>query len=227
MSARLRLAVFDMDGTLIDSSRVIRQAMVRTYEAFGAPCPDEEATRRIIGLSLPEVFRKLSPEADAAGADRLVELYKTSFLAIRAETGGEAEAPLFPGARAALDGLTGAGWLISAATGKARRGFDHAVTAHGLEGIFSHPQTADDARSKPHPEMVERTIALHGVEPGDTVMIGDTSYDMEMARGAGARAIGVGWGYHPAEELLAAGAETVIADFGELAGAAERLLEAR
>ena len=117
----LRLVIFDMDGTLIDSQRVIIAAMRRTYEAFGAPCPDDEAVRRIIGLSLPQVFHALSPEADEADNARLVDLYKSSFIQLRAETGGEADAPLFPGAEAALRRMAATDWLISAATGKARR----------------------------------------------------------------------------------------------------------
>ena len=224
--APLRLVIFDMDGTLIDSQRVIIAAMRRAYDNFGAPCPSDEAVRRIIGLSLPEVFHRLLPEADDADNARLVECYKTAFIALRAESGGEAEAPLFPGAREALHGFSEAGWLISAATGKARRGFDHAIEAHGLHGLFSFPQTADSARSKPHPEMVEQAMALHGVGPQETVMVGDTSFDMEMAKAAGARAIGVSWGYHPAMELRAAGADALIRDFSELNAAAHAALEA-
>ena len=220
----LRLVIFDMDGTLIDSQRVIIAAMRRTYEAFGATCPDDEACRRIIGLSLPQVFRALSPDADEADNARLVELYKSSFIQLRAETGGEADAPLYPGAEAALRKMAAAEWLISAATGKARRGFDHAIDAHGLHGLFTYPQTADDARSKPHPEMVERAMALHGVEGRRAVMVGDTSFDMQMARAARARAIGVAWGYHPVEELRDAGAEVIVSDFDDLPGVAERML---
>ncbi|MEM8753248.1 MAG: HAD-IA family hydrolase, partial [Pseudomonadota bacterium] len=220
----LTLVIFDMDGTLIDSQRVILAAMARAYDRFGADAPADEAVRRIIGLSLPEAFARLSPEADAADNARLVELYKASFVDLRRERGGEADAPLFPGARAALDAEATRGRLLSVATGKARRGLDHAVEAHGLHGLFTYPQTADDARSKPHPEMVERCMDLHGVEGGATVMVGDTSFDMEMARAAGARAVGVAWGYHPAEELRAAGADVVIDRFEDLAPAAARLL---
>lgn len=219
----LRLVIFDMDGTLIDSQQVIIDAMRRTYDSFGAPAPSDEATRRIIGLSLPQVFEVLSPEADAADNARLVALYKESFLSIRAE-GGEADAPLFPGAEVALRSMAADEWLISAATGKARRGFDHAIDAHGLHGLFTFPQTADDAKSKPHPEMVERAISLHGVDAPRAIMVGDTSFDMEMGRGAGARTIGVAWGYHPVEELRDAGADIVIEDFADLPRAAEALL---
>ncbi|MEL7465287.1 MAG: HAD-IA family hydrolase [Pseudomonadota bacterium] len=224
MSEDLRLVIFDMDGTLIDSQRVIIAAMRRTYEAYGAPCPSDEAVRRIIGLSLPQVFHQLSPEAEAADNARLVDLYKQSFIQLRAETGGEADAPLYPGAEAALRAMAAADWLISAATGKARRGFDHAVEAHALHGLFSFPQTADDARSKPHPEMVERAMALHGVTGAQSVMVGDTAFDMAMAKAAGARAIGVAWGYHPVEELRDAGADMVIEAFGALPRAAAEVL---
>lgn len=220
----LKLAIFDMDGTLIDSQHVIVAAMHRTYAAFGAPAPDDEAIRRIIGLSLPQVFEVLSPDVDPADNARLVALYKDSFLTMRAEGVEDTHAPLFPGARDALDDLASAGFLLSVATGKARRGLDHAVDAHGLHGIFSFTQTADDARSKPHPEMVERCMRLHGVDAAQTVMVGDTGFDMSMARAAGARAIGVGWGYHPRAMLTDGGAEHVIDQFNELKGAAQSLL---
>ncbi|MEM7546072.1 MAG: HAD-IA family hydrolase [Pseudomonadota bacterium] len=218
----LRLVIFDMDGTLIDSQHVIIAAMRRTFEVYGGPVPDDEAVRRIIGLSLPQVFETLRPEVGPTENARLVALYKDSFLSLRAE-GREAHAPLYPGARAALDRLAAADVLMSVATGKARRGLDHAVEVHGLEGLFSFTQTADDARSKPHPEMVERCIALHGVRPGATVMVGDTEFDMAMARGAGARAIGVRWGYHPEEMLSRGGAERLIGHYDELDGAAQSL----
>ncbi len=220
------LAIFDMDGTLVDSQRGIIAAMRSTYARFGAPAPDDEAIRRIIGLSLPEVFQRLSPDAGAADNARLVALYRESFIALRAAGGAEAEAPLFPGARAALDRLAARGVLLSVATGKARRGLDHAVEVHRLHGLFSFAQTADDARSKPHPEMIERCMDLHGVRGAETVMIGDTSFDMQMARAAGARAIGVAWGYHPTDMLRDAGAEQVIHNFDELEAAMGTLLAA-
>lgn len=219
----MKLAIFDMDGTLIDSQRVIIAAMRAAYRGLGLDAPSDDAVRAIIGLSLPEAFRVLSPAHEDAV---LVDAYRSGFAALRQESGGEAEAPLYPGAREALAALGARGVLLSVATGKARRGFDHAVEAHGLHGLFTHPQTADIARSKPHPEMVERAMDLHGVTGAETVMIGDTTFDMEMARAAGARAIGVAWGYHPVAALRAAGAERIVGSFGDLEAAAVGLLEA-
>lgn len=218
------LIIFDMDGTLVDSQHVIIAAMRGAYAAFGAPAPGDDAVRRIIGLSLPEAFARLSPDAGPADNARLTRLYKDSYLALR-EAGAD-DAPLFPGARAALDRLAPAN-ALSVATGKARRGLDHVVKVHGLAGVFTHSQTADDAPSKPHPAMVAQCVAAHGAAPERAVMVGDTAFDMAMARAAGARALGVSWGYHPADELIAAGAEAVIHAFDEIDAAAAALLESR
>ncbi|MGB0508355.1 MAG: HAD hydrolase-like protein, partial [Pikeienuella sp.] len=147
----LKLIIFDMDGTLIDSQRVIIAAMRLAYSAVGVECPDDEPIRRIIGLSLPEVFATLSPNADAEQQEQLVEQYKNAFITLRAAGGAEADSPLFPGARDSLLSLQRDDWFLSAATGKARRGLDHAVKTHALEGMFTFTQTADDAPSKPHP----------------------------------------------------------------------------
>lgn len=221
MTASLSLVIFDMDGTLIDSQATIITAMRRTFAAAELPPPSDEATRQIIGLSLPEVFAVLAPDQDQ---HHMAGLYRDSFVALRAETGGEATSPLFPGATAALVRLAGQGRLLSVATGKSRRGLDHAIRGHGWDDLFTFPQTADDARSKPHPEMVENCMTRCGVAPARTVMVGDTSFDMEMARAAGARTIGVAWGYHPVDALRAAGAELVIESYDQLDGAVARLL---
>jgi phosphoglycolate phosphatase len=220
----LKLIIFDMDGTLIDSQGVIISAMKLAYSAVGVECPDDEAIRRIIGLSLPEVFATLSPNTPSEMQVGLVEQYKEAFVTLRAAGGAEAHSPLFPGAKGALINAANDEWLLSIATGKARRGLDHAVKTHQLEGVFSFTQTADDAPSKPHPAMVERSIAMHGVSPERAVMVGDTSFDMQMARGAGAKAIGVAWGYHPVQELRQAGAHIVINSFSELKHAVASLV---
>lgn len=224
MSDDLSLVIFDMDGTLIDSQAVIIAAMRRTFAAAGLPSPTDEATRSIIGLSLVELFRVLAPAEDP---HRMADLYRNSFVAVRAETGGEGASPLFPGAQEALAALAERGHLLSVATGKSRRGLAYALDGHGWNDIFTFPQTADDARSKPDPEMVEICISRHGVVPGRTVMVGDTSFDMQMARAAGAHAIGVAWGYHPVAALWDAGAEIVIEKYEELESAVTRLLEAK
>lgn len=222
----LRLVIFDMDGTLIDSRAIILESMRRAFEGRGEAPPSDAATLSIVGLSLPEAVMRLHPEADAETAADLTARYKASFMEIRAERGPEGESPLFPGAREALERLAARGWLLSVATGKARRGLDHVLDAHGLREMFSFTQTADDARSKPHPEMLERCIDLHGVAPRDAVMIGDTTFDLDMGASAGAHVIGVDWGYHPVAELRARAPAAILSAFAELDGALDALWSA-
>jgi phosphoglycolate phosphatase len=217
----LRLVIFDVDGTLIDSQDFILAAMQRAFAHTDQPAPSDEATLGIVGLSLPQAMEVLVPGVPGPERDRLVQLYKDSFRAQREETGGEAQAPFYPGALDALGRLDRAGYLLSIATGKARRGLDHMLDSHGLRRLFTGTQTADDAPSKPHPGMVLNCIAATGVERHHTVVVGDTEYDMAMARAAGARAVGVGWGYHATERLLRGGAEHIIDDFAALDAALE------
>ena len=212
----LRLVIFDVDGTLIDSQNFILAAMRRAFADAEQPAPSVEATLGIVGLSLPEAMEVLMPGVPEVERDRLVQLYKDSFRILREESGGEAQAPFYPGARAALERLDGAGYLLSIATGKARRGLDHMLDSHGLRRLFTGTQTADDAPSKPHPGMVLNCLAATGVEGRHAVVVGDTEYDMAMARAAGARAVGVEWGYHPTERLLRGGAECIVGDFAAL-----------
>lgn len=216
----LRLAVFDVDGTLVDSQAHILGAMAHAYGAQGLDCPPREAVLSIVGLSLPQAFARLEPGADAALIERLVASYKGAFGQMRAQN----PSPLYPGARAALDDLAGReDVLLGLATGKSRRGLNHLLVAHRLEGYFMTRQVADDHPSKPHPSMLLAALRDTGREPRATVMIGDTSYDMEMARAAGCRRLGVAWGYHSRGELLEAGAERVIDGYAGLLPALEEL----
>lgn len=210
----LRLVVFDVDGTLVDSQLHILDAMGRAYAAEGLEMPLKEQVLSIVGLSLPEAFIRLMPGADSGRIGRLVEAYKASF----SEARGTTETPaLYPGARATLERLsTRADILMGVATGKSRRGLNHMLAAHGLEGYFLTRQVADDHPSKPHPSMLEAALRETGCAPEHAVMIGDTSYDMEMGRAAGFRTLGVSWGYHAAEILEAAGADWVIESFESL-----------
>ena len=221
----LRLVIFDVDGTLIDSQRLILAAMRQAFAEAGLPAPGDAVTLGIVGLSLPEAMAALAPDLPAPARDRLILCYKASFLALRARIGGEAESPIYPGAREALGRLNRAGYLLSIATGKARRGLDHVLDSHGLRRFFIGTQTADDAPSKPHPGMVLNCLAATGVESANAVVVGDSEFDMAMARAAGVRAVGVGWGYHPPERLRRGGAEHILADFDELDGVLGRILE--
>jgi phosphoglycolate phosphatase len=222
MNAPLRLVVFDVDGTLIDSQAHILAAVQAAFTDVGLPVPEREAVLEIIGLSLPVAVRRLVPEATDMQLAALTGHYRAAF----AERRTAGESPLFAGARGALDALAGRGEvLMGIATGKSRRGLDHAIGSHRLGGYFVTKQVADDHPSKPHPSMLHAALRETGAEAGSGVMIGDTTYDMEMARNAGLRGIGVAWGYHAPERLCSAGAERVIETFDDLAAVLDELWE--
>ena len=214
----IRLIVFDCDGTLVDSQRVIVEAMWRTFEASGQAPPEAAAVRRVIGLSLVEAVRALRPELAPADHVQLAASYRDHFVALRQEA-GIAE-PLFPEVADTLSALDRAGVLLAVATGKSRRGLEQVLKHHGLDGLFVSLQTADDNPSKPHPAMLERAIDETGSRPSETMFVGDTTFDMLMARATGARGVGVAHGYHAPEDLLMAGAGSVIERFDELIGLA-------
>lgn len=213
-----RLVVFDVDGTLVDSQAHIIGAMALAYASAGLPMPPREAILNIVGLSLPQAFARLMPGADVAQIELLVEGYKASFGNLRA---GDTS-PLYPGAREALDGLRAQGdVLLGVATGKSRRGLNHLLAAHALQGHFVTTQVADDHPSKPHPSMLQACLAATGT--GGGVMIGDTSYDIEMGRAAGFRTVAVAWGYHRVPELERAGADLVINSYAGLIPALDEI----
>jgi phosphoglycolate phosphatase len=169
-------------------------------------------------------MRVLVPGAPEDQVAALADAYRGAFVALRARTGAEANAPMYPGARAALDRLAARGDVAMAvATGKARRGLDHALHAHGLTGHFQSLHCADGHPSKPHPSMLHACVADTGVPAHRAVMIGDTEFDIAMGRAAGMGAIAVSWGYHPVERLRAAGADIVIDRFDQLDDALEAL----
>ena len=213
----VRLAVFDCDGTLSDGQAAVCAAMITAFAETGLPAPDLHDVRRSVGLSLPHAVAQLAPGAAPERRLQAVEAYKQAFRSARLD--GSLREPLFEGIAALLDRLHRAGWTLGVATGKSDRGLSACLTTHGVFDLFVTLQTADRHPSKPHPAMLEMAMAEAGALPGDTVMIGDTTYDIEMARAAGCRAIGVAWGYHAPEELIAAGAEAVAetpAHLGEL-----------
>jgi phosphoglycolate phosphatase len=217
----VNLVIFDVDGTLVDSQRMIVSAMNRAFETHGLVPPEREDVLSIVGLSLDTAMRALVKEEPDVLAGPLTEAYKAAFFDLRQSP--QHHEPMFPGAREALDRLAARDDVVlGIATGKSRRGVQAIMDLHDLHGRFATIQTADDHPSKPHPSMVLRAIADTGVVPGRAVMIGDTTYDMEMARGAGAHAIGVSWGYHASDALTASGAATVLSSFVEL----DRALEA-
>lgn len=207
------LILFDLDGTLVDSADIILAAQARAFAAVSLPMPERERALSIVGLSLREAFEVLAGRDGPI--DGLIEAYKTAFFELRRDE--SVPERLFEGAAELLDDLAAHERLaLGVATGKSRRGVDALSTVHGWEGRFATIQTADDAPSKPHPAMIHQAAAETRVMPARILMVGDSSYDMMMARSAGARAIGVGWGFQPREALREAGAERIVESFDEL-----------
>ena len=202
-----RLAILDCDGTLVDGAANICLAMEECFAAAALLVPPRADTRRIVGLSLPEAMRLLHPSGDEVAHHAMAASYKRIFQRLRAQ--GIAPDPLFEGMTEAIAALLDAGWLLGVATGKSDRGLAFALEHHRLSEHFVTLQTADRHPSKPHPAMVEAAMAEAGAIPGTTAMIGDTSYDIEMAKTAGVLAIGVTWGYHDRGELIEAGADHI------------------
>src|SRR5215831_7593514 len=221
----LKLIIFDCDGTLVDSQHMICAAMRQAYEANNLSVPAREQLLAIVGLSLPDAFRRLAATANGDAdhpVEALVTCYKNAFAELRSSV--DHLEPLYPGAREAIDVLGARpDTLLGIATGKSQRGVRAVLGRHGLAERFATIQTSDDAPSKPHPGMVLAAMRETGVAPEDTVVIGDTVFDLEMARAAGAHAIGVAWGYHPASALREAGAHAIIETFAELLPALDRL----
>jgi phosphoglycolate phosphatase len=209
-----RLAIFDCDGTLVDSQANICMAMEHAFEEAGMTPPSRHATRRIVGLSLVEAMRHLLPEAEDALHRDMAERYKAAFFTLRGN--GLVDEPLYDGIAALLSELDESGWLLGVATGKSDRGLERCLDHHGIKGLFVTLQTADRHPSKPHPSMVYQALADSGAEAHRAVMIGDTVYDIHMGRAAGCRTVGVGWGYHPLSELREAGADFVVETMDEL-----------
>jgi phosphoglycolate phosphatase len=169
----------------------------------------------LVGLPPPVMAAALLPESGAAQHHVVAKRYREASFSLRQQPGHHE--PLYVGAVAALDQLEAAGFLLGIATGKSRRGLDATLGAHGLLERFVTLQTADRARGKPHPEMLHRAMDEVGADVAATLLVGDTTFDMETARNAGVRALGVAWGYHPTEALAKAGAHAVVEDFDSLA----------
>lgn len=220
MTAGRKLVLFDVDGTLVDSQDHIHAAMAHAFAVSGQVLPPRATVLSIVGLSLAEAVARLLPDVGSEVQVGVVEAYKNSFGVMRAKS----MSPLFPGARAVLTALAArSDVVLGVATGKSRRGLDHILAAHGLQGAFATCQVADDHPSKPHPSMVLAALAETGVDPSKAVMIGDTSFDMEMGRSAGVATLGVSWGYHPVADLLGAGAGRIIDGFAALVPALDQM----
>ena len=211
----MKLAIFDVDGTLVDSGAMIAASLTSAFKAEGLPVPERDRLMSIVGLSLLDAMKALAPEQEHAVHERLAAVYKEAFWENRAK--GHHMEHLFDGALDLLVRLRAReDVVLGIATGKTRRGVDHLFERLGFEDWFTTVQTSDDHPSKPHPSMIVTALAETGLDASAAIMIGDTSYDIAMARAAGVGAAGVAWGNHAPDELTRAGAHTISNDFKEL-----------
>ena len=215
------LAVFDCDGTLVDSQHNIVAAMTEAWRAFGLEPLGGGAVRRVVGLPLVDAIAVLFPEGERRDHIALSDLYKDAFRSLREQA--DHHEPLYPGAVETLEHLEADGVLLAVATGKSRRGLVATLDHHGLAQRFTVLKTADDAPGKPNPDMLLDAMNETGATPDTTVMIGDTVFDIEMAVNAQTPAIGVSWGYHDPAELVSAGASEIVERFGDVVKAAAAL----
>jgi phosphoglycolate phosphatase len=205
------LVIFDWDGTLMDSAAKIVHCFERAFADAGLPYPGANAVRRIIGLGLKEAVSDLMPGTASSLCDAVIERYREHFLGLDSEA-----MALFPGVREGLEMLNRHGALLAVATGKSRRGLDRVLTTTGLGDLFVSTRCADEAFSKPHPRMLMDILDRTGMTPDRAVMIGDTTYDMLMAKAAGMAGIAVSYGVHTQDELMRHGPVACCTSFGEV-----------
>lgn len=210
----MNLAIFDIDGTLVDSRRIILDAMAHAYDRCGLGDPGYDRIRKVVGLGLRQAFRSLEPSAPDDLIGQLQAAYVEAFQILRETPEGREH--LYEGALDLLEKLHGCGWKLGVATGKSRRGVAHVLRLHRLDRLFHATVCADDGPGKPNPFMVEENLRLIGAGRGRTLVIGDATHDMGMAKAAGVRAIGVAWGFATAEELALAGADEIHHDYPSL-----------
>ena len=216
----MKLAVFDVDGTLVDSRAILKEASDAAFTALGLTPPPYDELRQIVGLNLREGLAILAPGHSQEVVDSLVAYYKSSFGDLHRRPGFIE--PLYDGAADLLDRLKREGWRIAMATGKSRRGVDMITAMHGWADLFDTTHCADDGPGKPHPAMLLGAMEALGAEPACTVMIGDTAHDIRMAKAAGVCSVGVTWGFHTREEIEAAEADWIAETFAELAQQLDR-----
>lgn len=210
----LKLVVWDVDGTLVDSRQSIFDTSVAVYGRLGLPIPTYDQVRQIVGLGLREAFEMLSPELSADEINEVTRFYREEFQALRRDP--DFIEPLYDGAAETLDRLRADGWKIAMATGKSRSGVETVLRLHGWADLFDSTHCADDGPGKPHPAMLLEAMTALDTPPERTIMVGDTAHDMRMAKAAGVYGQGVTWGFHTAEEIRQGGADHVAEDFATL-----------
>jgi len=198
VSKQFDLVVFDWDGTLMDSAQRIVNCFRAAAADAGQPPPEPAAVRDIIGLGLRESLQALLPDADEPVLDRVLERYRAHYMEL-----DPTPAPLFHGVTEGLERLANSGFRLAVATGKSRRGLDRALAETGLRARFEATRCADEAAPKPDPRMLHDLVAAAGVDIARTVMVGDTTHDLEMARRAGVASVAVSYGAHEAPRLQA------------------------
>ena len=222
-SEQLRLAVFDCDGTLVDSQHSIIASMRAAFNTHGLSSPEDYAIRRVVGLPLMEAITLLHPGLSEPVVEQLHNDFKAAWQNIRQTTGFKE--PPYDGCEEALGAMANDGWTLGVATGKSYHGLVSTLEETSLLERFATLQTANRAPGKPNPSMLFKAMEETGAAREDTVMIGDTTYDMEMAVNAGVLAIGVAWGYHEIQELEMSGARTVVRTYAELPDLLKKLME--
>lgn len=216
----MRLVIFDLDGTLIDSVALIVDTITNAFRAVNEPIPDERMIRSISGITARDAMAILAPHATPERVEEITASYRRHYLS----GAGLAREPMFDGALVALDRLTAdPETILAVATGKGHQGAVTVLDLHGIAGRFNSIETPTHNRGKPDPQMIDTAMQKAGVDKAQTVMVGDTVHDMRMAKAAGVGAIGVAWGYHERDDLIEAGADVVIDRFDELDEAVARL----
>lgn len=211
MHPEYKLLIFDWDGTLANSIGRIVESMHVASDRAGFARRDDFAVKGIIGLGLPEAIRSLYPEIDDEGLMAFRQYYADHYIALEAEP-----SPLFDGVADTLDAFRAEGYHLAVATGKARRGLDRVLGAHGWQDYFDVTRAADETASKPHPLMLEQILAHCEVRPEQALMVGDSSFDLQMARNAGMGSVAVSYGAQTIEALRAFEPRLTIDRFPEL-----------
>jgi len=210
MEKRYDLIVFDWDGTVMDSTAVIAGSIQAACRDLGLTVPDDETARHVIGLGLEQALRYAAPDLPVAMYPDLVARYRHHFLA------QDEAIPLFDGARETIAELHDAGYRLGVATGKSRAGLDRAMESTGMKSYFHATRTADQTLSKPDPAMLFELMDELGASAGRTLMVGDTTHDVQMAQNAKVDVVAVGHGAHPPEQLRELNPLALVDDFSEL-----------